>query len=550
MTALSALAHGRELIERQAWESAYALLSTEDRERALEPDDLARLATAAAMLGREDEIAGLWARAHSEYVTKGDRRGAVRCAYWLVIPMLFRGEMAQAGGWIARAQRLLDEEEGECAEHGYLLFAMALRSVREGDFSSVQERFAEAARIGTEWRDADLIAQARHGEGRALIRLGEIARGAALLDEVMATVISGAVSPLVAGAIYCSVLEACQEMYDVRRAQEWTDAMTRWCSQQPEGLGFRGQCLIHRAELLQLHGAWSGASEEATRARDRFLRPPPHRAISLAYYRIAELHRLRGEIADAEEAYRQASQAGLDPQPGLALLRLAQRQTSIARTAIARALGEAREPPRRAQLLPAFIEISIATSEVAQARTAADELEELATKRGAPALQATSASASGEVMLAEGNARGALVALREAFTSWQRLDAPYEAARARVLIARTCRALGDLDTAAMELACAKQTFGELGAVHDLARVDELLRRGSEGAGESELTPRETEVLRLVATGKTNRAIAASLGISEKTVARHISNIFMKLDLANRAAATAYAYEHGVLGSST
>jgi DNA-binding NarL/FixJ family response regulator len=550
MTAPSALAHGRELIERQAWESAYALLSTQDRERALEPDDLARLATAAAMLGREDDVAGLWSRAHAGYLAKGDRRSAVRCAYWLILPMLFRGEMAQAGGWIARAQRLLDEEERECAEHGYLLFAMALRSVREGDFSSVRERFAEAARIGSDWGDADLIAQARHGEGRALIRIGEIARGASLLDEVMATVVSGAASPIVAGAIYCSVLEACQEMYDVRRAQEWTDAMTRWCSQQPEGLGFRGQCLVHRAELLQLHGAWSEASEEATRARDRFLRPPPHRAISLAYYRIAELHRLRGELADAEEAYRQASQAGLDPQPGLALLRLAQGQAPAARTAIARALGEAREPQRRVQLLPAFIEISIATSEIAQARAAADELGELALRRGAAALQAISAYASGEVMLAEGNARGALVALREAFTSWQLLDVPHEAARARVLIARTCRALGDSDTAALELACAQQTFGELGAAHDLSQVNELLRQTSTGAGESGLTPRETEVLRLVATGKTNRAIATSLGISEKTVARHISNIFVKLDLANRAAATAYAYEHGMLGSST
>jgi DNA-binding NarL/FixJ family response regulator len=541
MTAVSALAHGRELIERQAWESAYAQLFEADRERALEPDDLARLATAAQMLGREEEATGLWSRAHTEYLTRGDRRHAVRCAYWLIVPMLFRGEMAQAGGWIARSQRLLDEEEGECAEHGYLSCAMALRSVRENDFPSAHERFVDAARIGSDWRDADLLAQARHGEGRALIRIGEIARGAALLDEVMTTVIAGAVSPLVAGAIYCSVLEACQEMYDIRRAQEWTDAMTAWCAKQPEGLGFRGQCLVHRAELLQLHGAWSGASDEAKRARDKFLRPPTHRAIGLAYYRIAELHRLRGELADAEEGYRQASQAGLDPQPGLALLRLAQRQPSVARTAIARALGEARETQRRARLLPAFVELSIATSDVAQARAGADELAELAAKRHAPPLEATSAHASGEVKLAEGDARGALEALREAFTSWRRLEAPYEAARVRVLIARACRALGDADTAVLELACAQQTFAELGAALDLAYVEELMRGDRAGQEEDELTPRETEVLRLVATGKTNRAIAASLGISEKTIARHVSNIFMKLGLANRAAATAYAY---------
>ncbi|HEY2898092.1 MAG TPA: LuxR C-terminal-related transcriptional regulator [Gemmatimonadaceae bacterium] len=549
MTASGALARGRELIERQAWESAYALLFEEDRERVLEPDDLVRLATAAQMLGREDEATGLWSRAHTEYLARGDRRQAVRCAYWLIVPMLFRGEMALAGGWIARSQRLLEDEPAECAEHGYLSCAIALRAVRENHLPLALERFVDAVRIGSDSVDADLLAQARHGEGRALIRIGESARGAALLDEVMATVISGALSPLVAGAIYCSVLEACQEMYDVRRAQEWTDAMTTWCALQPEGLGFRGQCLVHRAELLQLHGAWSGASDEAKRARDRFLRPPTHRAIGLAYYRIAELYRLRGELMDAEEGYRQASQAGLDPQPGLALLRLAQRQPSVARTAITRALGEARETQRRARLLPAFIEISIATSDVAQARAAADELAALAAKRDAPALRATSAHASGEVMLAEGDARGALVALREAFTIWQRLDAPYDAARARVLIARACRALGDVDGAAMELASAQQTLAELGAGPDLKHAEELSRELGAGSEEDELTPRETEVLRLVATGKTNRAIAASLGISEKTIARHVSNIFMKLGLANRAAATAYAYEHGVLGRS-
>jgi DNA-binding CsgD family transcriptional regulator len=549
-TAAGALARGRELIECQEWEGAHAALSVADKESALEPDDLARLANAAQLLGLESEAAALLSRAHAGYLERADRRRAARCAYWLIIPMLFRGEMAQAGGWIARTQRLLDAEEAECAEHGYLLCAIAIRSVRENDFSSAHERFVEAAAIGERARDADLIAQARLGEGRTLIKLGETARGAALLDEVMASVTAGAVSPLISGVVYCSVLEACQELYDFRRAQEWSDAMTAWCARQPDGLGFRGQCLVHRAELMQLHGAWSEAREEAERARDRFMRPPPQRAIALAYYRIAELHRLRGDLAAAEEAYRQASQAGLDPQPGLALLRFAQGQLSVARTAIARALGEAREVQRRARLLPAFIEISIAACEVSQARAGADELAALAAARKAPALLAAAAHALGEVMLAESDARGALVALREAYAIWRRLEAPYEAARARALIARACRALGDADTAAMELDCARDAFAELGAAHDLARVEALARVESRDDAASGLTPRETEVLRLVATGKTNRAIAAALGISEKTIARHISNIFMKLGLANRAAATAYAYENGILGATT
>src|SRR5512140_1639943 len=544
MHSVSALAQGREHIERQAWESAHTLLSAEDRERALEPDDLVRLATAAQMLGRDDEASGLWLRAHAAYLEREDRRAAARSAYWLIVPMLFRGEMAQAGGWIARVQRLLEEERSECAEHGYMRCAMALRAIREEKVAAAYEHFAEAARIGQRTGDADLIAQARHGEGRSLIRRGETARGAALLDEVMTTVIGGGVSPLITGAIYCSVLEACQEMYDLRRAQEWTDAMTSWCARQPDGVGFRGQCLVHRAELMQVHGAWSSAHEEAERARERFMRPPAHRAVGLAYYRIAELHRLRGEVAHAEEGYKQASQAGLDPQPGLALLRLAQGQVAAASIALSRAAGEARDIRRRWRLPPALGEISIAVGDGAAARAAADELAELAAMRETPALLATSAQASGEVMLAEDDARGALVALREAFTLWLRLEAPYDAARVRVLIAQACRAVRDSDTAAMELASACETFEMLGAAHDLTGAGGMAREeGRSGNADGDLTPREREVLRLVATGKTNRAIAAALGISEKTIARHVSNIFMKLGLANRAAATAYAYKN-------
>jgi len=547
MHSVSALAQGREHIERQAWESAHTVLSAEDRENALEPDDLVRLATATQMLGRDEEAAGLWSRAHAAYLARNDKRAAARSAYWLIVPMLFRGEMAQPGGWIARTQRLLEEEPSECAEHGYMRCAMALRAIREEKVDHAYEHFAEAARIGQRTGDADLIAQARHGEGRSLIRRGDTAHGAALLDEVMTTVIGGRVTPLITGAIYCSVLEACQEMYDLRRAQEWTDAMTSWCARQPDGVGFRGQCLVHRAELMQVHGAWSSAHEEAERARERFMRPPAHRAVGLAYYRIAELHRLRGEFADAEEAYRQASQAGLDPQPGLALLRLAQGQVAAASIAIARAAGEARDIRRRWRLLPALVEISIALGDVAAARVAANELAQLAATRETPALLATAAQACGAVMLAEDDARGALVALREAFTLWLRLEAPYDAARVRVLIAQACRAVRDSDTASMELASACETFERLGAAHDLTRARAMAREEDPAGADGDLTPREKEVLRLVATGKTNRAIAASLGISEKTIARHVSNIFMKLGLANRAAATAYAYKNGLVG---
>lgn len=550
MTVASALTKGRESFERRAWDDAHAQLTAENRERALEPEDLVMLASAAQMIGADVEAESVWARAHTEFVKRGDNRRAAWCAYWIVLPMLFRGDMAQAGGWIARTSRLLESVTPDCAEHGYLLCAIALRSIRKGDVEAAHASFETALRTGERLGDADLIAQARHGEGRSLIRLGEIARGASLLDEVMAAVTADGVSQLIVGGIYCSVLEACQEMYDVRRAQEWTEAMEEWCARQPETLPYRGQCLVHRAELMQLHGAWSSASEEAERARERFMHPPPHRAIGLAYYRIAELQRLRGEHGKAEESYRQASAVGLDPQPGLAMLRLAQGQPAAARRAIARALEEAREPRRRARILPAFVDISIAASEIAEARAAAEELSALAANRGALQLRAEAAFAMGEVLLAEENAKDAIAPLRGAFTSWRELEAPYEMSRARVLLARAFRAIGDSDAAEMELECARQSFTELGAAHDLSLLDALAPRAKVEAAAGELTSRELEVLRLVATGKTNRAIAAKLGISEKTVARHVSNIFTKLELSSRAAATAYAYEHGLLSTST
>ena len=453
MTATAPLARGRELFENQRWDDALAFYSEADRAQPLEPEELERLAISAQMLAMDAESTSAWTRAHAEFLKRGESMRAVRCVYWIVLPMLLRGDLAQSGGWIARAQRMLADAPPNSVEHGYIVYAVGLRAVRQGNFAAGYDSFVQAGRIGERERDADLIAQARMGEGRTLIRLGETARGAALLDEVMAAVTASAVSPVISGGIYCSVLDACRDMFDLRRAREWTDAMAAWCARQPDSLGFRGQCLVNRAELMQLNGAWSGASEEAMRARDRFMRPPPHRAIGLAHYRIAELHRVRGEFAQAEEEYRNASQAGSDPQPGLALLRLAQGHTASAMTAIAQALLETRDAHRRARMLPAYVEIAVAAAEVSSARAIAEELGQLAATNESPLLQAAASQALGSVLLAEGDARGALGSLRNAFMLWRDLYAPHDAARARVLIARAARALDDADSAAMELEC-------------------------------------------------------------------------------------------------
>jgi ATP/maltotriose-dependent transcriptional regulator MalT len=265
-------------------------------------------------------------------------------------------------------------------------------------------------------------------------------------------------------------------------------------------------------------------------------------AVGIAFYQRAELHRLRGQFAEAEDDYRQASQHGRTPHPGLAQLRYAQGQIDTAATAIRQALSESPDRVSRSKLLGAYVEIAVAGNNVRAARTAADELAEIAADLNAPLLDAMSARAAGAVLLAEGETPAALDALRRACTTLQELEAPYETARVRVLIGLAYRNLGDDDTAEMELDAARAVFEQLGAAPDLARVTELIGTAAiKTAGG--LTPREVQVLRLVATGQTNRAIAAELFLSEKTVARHVSNIFTKLGVSSRSAATAFAYQH-------
>jgi len=361
----------------------------------------------------------------------------------------------------------------------------------------------------------------------------------------MVGVTAGEVSPVMSGVVYCGVIACCEEAFEPRRAREWTNALTRWCEQQPQMVAFTGRCLAHRAGIMQLHGAWRDALEEARLARERCEQAMNRAATGQALYQQGELLRLQGDFAAAEEAYRDANGCGREPQPAWPCCGSA-KETSMRRgAAIRRVLGETTEPLQRAGLLPACAEIMLAAGDIEEARSACRELGEIAAGSESAMLGAIAARVRGAVELAEGDARAALVPLRHAWQVWQELDAPYEAARARVLIGLACRALGDEASAALELEAARGAFEQLGAAPDLNRVGSLTVRAAP-ADTHGLSPRELEVLRLVAAGKTNREIASMLVVSEHTVARHAQNIFAKLGVSSRTAATAFAFERDLV----
>ncbi|MFJ5954796.1 LuxR C-terminal-related transcriptional regulator [Paenarthrobacter sp. NPDC092416] len=536
----TALDLGRSAFSEHRWSDALDCLARADSEGGLTAPDMELVASVAMLLGHDADGVEYLTRAHQEFLTLGDMAGAARCAAWLVLYLMDIGEPARSSGWMSRAQHLIAGMEEPTEAEGYLLIPAALGALYGGDPTASDELFGRAFEVGQRFHDRDLTALGQLGLGTARITLGFPDEGLQLLDEVMLSVTAGEVSPIPSGIIYCAVIGSCRLALDVHRAQEWTAALERWCGDRPDMVMFSGQCQSHRAELFILHGAWDDALAAARIAQDRSRRGDPEAAWG-AWYQQGEVLRLRGSLEEAEAAYAKAGETGFEPLPGLALLRMAQHKTSQAQVLLRRAMSGA-DPANRCRLLPAVVQVELAEGDLVAARAAADELAAPVHEASRPLERALAAQAEASVLLAEGSPEAALISARKAWRIWYSLEAPYDAARCRVLAGRACAVLGDPDSAIMEFEAAKGEFAELGALPAAAEVLGLTGERPTGQ-DSPLTARELEVLRLVAEGNANKAIARSLYLSEKTVARHVSNILTKLTLPSRVAATRYAFEH-------
>ena len=527
---------------RGDWLAAYDAWSRDGLDD-LDAGELDRFSTAAALVGRHDDQVRALQRAFLVRQEAGDPRGAVTCAVRLALSTADHGEHALAAGWGARAADTAEDIGEECVEQGWVSFLRMFAALGRGDLPGAQALADEAHATARRFHDPDLMAMSACAQGRVSLMAGRFAEGLAQLDEAMVRVVSGETSAFIAGHVYCTAIEGCQEISDLGRVAEWTSALERWCDAQPGLLAFTGQCAVHRGQLMRLRGAWDDALRELARAADRYREIGTHSAIGLTAVETGDLLRLRGDLAGADAAYQRAADLGLDPQPGLALLWLAGGRDAAALATVDRLLADHGGPVQRCRLLPGAVEVLLAAGQVERARSLAEELSSLAAAIGTTPLAAAAAQAMGAVELAAGDAAGALPYLRRAHQLWAQVSSPYDAAVARLLTGQCLLALGDASSAERELAAARATFRRLGAVPMADLASSLLAPTSVPGG---LTAREVEVLRLVAAGRSNAQIAAELVLSEKTVARHLSNIFGKLDVGSRTAAAAYAFEHGLV----
>ena len=528
----------RAAFARRDWQAAYeGFLAVEDD---LTPADLDSLAECAHWVGHGREVVERYQAAFKAHLDAGDGDRAGYSAFMVSLHLRLLGEAAPADGWLARAQRVLaDQPEGSA--HGYPLYLETARlmGVDLDDAVASAQRMQD---LGRRFGDDTLVALGVFFEGRARIKQAKAQEGLALLDEAMTSALSDTLEPMWTGAIYCGLLDACHELVDLRRAQEWTEATQKWCEPLPVASLYPGICRVHTAEILQQKGAWEEAERAALGVCDDMAGIDVF-AMADAFYAVGEVRSRRGDLEGAEEAYARAHELGRDPQPGLAMLRLVQGRVDAAATSIAAALaGFGGSRLEKAPLLATQVIIALRSGDLDLAEASAQEVADIAAAFASPGLTAAGHRCTGAVALARGQTVVALAALRMALTAWQELDAPHEVACTRVLVSQAYEALGDADAAERERSAARVVFERLGATTDLCALDEVPPASSHG-----LSTREVEVLGLLATGATNQQIAEQLFLSDRTVARHVSNILAKLGVSSRSAATAFAFSNGLVG---
>jgi class 3 adenylate cyclase len=467
---------GRDAVRRRAWEDAYQLLSSV--QDTLAADDQRALAEAAFWSGRHAEALATRERAYKAYLDEGNRAQAADVALQLALDYFPKGNLPLFNGWLAKGERLL-ENEPESLEHGRGALARAVHAGEiMGKFDEAIAQAQRAFEIGKRFGDANLQALALVLEGRSLVYLGQLDTGLALLDEASTSALTGELDAFSSTLVYCMTITGAQGVGDFDRARQWTEAANRWCDVE-QTRGFPGACRVHRSEILWLGGEWDEAEREAIDACSEL---EAYNAFTTAagYYQIGEIRRRRGDFYAAEEAYRKAHGLGREPQPGQALLRLAQGKASEAAAALGRSLGDdGKDPLARARRLPAQVDVSLAVGDIEKASAAASELEELTDRfrvggERTPLLDGALQVSLARIAAAEEDWPAAEAAARAALAIWTRVGAPYEAAEARIVLGMAYERKGDRTGARAEYEAAKATFDRLGAVLDAQRTMELL----------------------------------------------------------------------------
>lgn len=466
----------RGKLREHAWRDAFELLTRCDEIEPLGPADLEGMAEAAWWNARLDDCLAARERAFALYQEAGNTCRAAYVAILLAKDNFATGRGSVGMAWIGRAERLL-EGVPECIETGHLERTRSVMAYEgRGDYEAALAHAERAIEIGTKLKDKDLIALAVFDKGRSLAAVSRVEEGMALMDEATVAAVSGELTPLTTGFIYCNMISTCEELSDFRRAADWTEASRRWCERQAIA-GFPGLCRVHRAGVIRLRGELIEAAAEAERACEEVA--PFNRSYAAeGFYELGRIRLEMGALDDAEAAFRHAHELGRDPQPGMALLQLRRGRAGTAVAGLTRAAEEEKRELFLARLLPALVEVQIAAGELDGADRTAQRLQEIAETFGSPALVAEATGARARIALARGAAAEAAQAGRAALAIWSELEIPYEVGRCRVVLARAYEVLEDHDTSGLEMDAARSIFRSIGAVVEIESHDHEPRASS------------------------------------------------------------------------